>query len=199
MPTANPLPASQPSPSFNPSARSRPAGLARIEAARAKGLLDRGEALLIDIRESDEFAREHLPGAHHVPLSAFNAADFPADHDKIAIFHCASGARTAEAAPRILATAFAEVYQLEQGLSGWKKAGLPTVVNRAMPISIQRQVQITAGMMVLIGVVLGFLVSPWFFALSGFVGAGLTFAGISGTCAMASLLAVMPWNRRALA
>ena len=74
-----------------------------------------------------------------------------------------------------------------------------TVVNRKMPISIQRQVQITAGMMVLIGVVLGFVVSPWFFLLSGFVGAGLTFAGVSGTCAMASLLALMPWNRRALA
>jgi hypothetical protein len=53
--------------------------------------------------------------------------------------------------------------------------------------------------MVLIGVVLGFVVSPWFFALSGFVGAGLTFAGLSGTCAMASLLAVMPWNRRVMA
>jgi hypothetical protein len=56
-------------------------------------------------------------------------------------------------------------------------------------------VQITAGSLVLIGVILGFAVSPWFFALSAFVGAGLTFAGISGTCAMASLLTVMPWNR----
>ena len=183
----------------NPAALSRSTGLHKIDPAKAKALLDSGKALLIDIRESDEFAREHLPGAHHVPLSGFNAADFPAERDKIAIFHCASGARTAEAAPRILATTFAEVYQLEQGLSGWKKAGLPTVVNRKMPIAIQRQVQITAGMMVLIGVILGFAVSPWFFLLSGFVGAGLTFAGVSGTCAMASLLAVMPWNRRALA
>ena len=173
--------------------------LNKINALKAKTLLDSGKAMLVDIRESDEFAREHVPGAHHVPLSGFNAADFPGDRDKIAIFHCASGARTAEAAPRILGAAFAEVYQLEQGLAGWKKAGLQTIVNRKMPISIQRQVQITAGMMVLIGVILGFTVSPWFFALSGFVGAGLTFAGASGTCAMASLLAVMPWNRRALA
>jgi len=172
------------------------ATLNKIDPAKAKALLDSGRALLVDIRESDEFAREHLPGAHHVPLSGFNAADFNGERDRIAIFHCASGARTAEAAPRILATAFAEVYQLEQGLSGWKKAGLPTVVNRSMPISLQRQVQITAGMMVLLGVILGYAVSPWFFALSGFVGAGLTFAGLSGTCAMASLLAVMPWNRR---
>lgn len=169
--------------------------LKKIDAREAKRLLDRGGAVLIDIRESDEFAREHVPGAQHVPLSAFNAADFADGSSKVAIFHCASGARTAEAAPRILGTAFSEVYQLDQGLAGWKKAGLNTVVNRRMPIPIQRQVQITAGLMVLLGVVLGFTVSPWFFLLSGFVGAGLTFAGISGTCAMASLLAVMPWNR----
>ncbi len=173
--------------------------LNKIDAPKAKALLDSGKAILVDIRESDEFAREHVPGAHHVPLSGFNPADFPGDKGKIAIFHCASGARTAEAAPKILGTAFAEVYALDQGLAGWKKAGLQTVVNRKMPISLQRQVQITAGSMVLIGVILGFAVSPWFFLLSGFVGAGLTFSGVSGTCAMASLLATMPWNRRALA
>lgn len=171
------------------------AALNKIAAGDAATLLDDDKAVLIDIRESDEFAREHVPGAHHVPLSGFDGADFPDGRDKVAIFHCASGARTAEAAPRILGTAFAEVYQLNQGLAGWKKAGLKTVVNHKMPISIQRQVQMTAGLMVLIGVVLGFTLSPWFFALSGFVGAGLTFAGISGTCAMANLLAVMPWNR----
>jgi rhodanese-related sulfurtransferase len=170
--------------------------LNRVDAVKAKSLIDSGKAVLIDIRESDEFAREHVPGAHHVPLSGFSPKDFPQDRDKIAIFHCASGARTAGAAPQILGTGFAEVYQLDQGLGGWKKAGLATVVNRRMPIPIQRQVQITAGLMVLTGVILGFAVSPWFFLLSGFVGAGLTFAGVSGTCAMASLLAVMPWNRR---
>lgn len=175
------------------------AALNKISAEEAAALLDKDKAILVDIREGDEFAREHVPGAHHVPLSGFDAADFPDDRDKVAIFHCASGARTAEAAPHILGTAFAEIYQLDQGLAGWKKAGLKTVVNRKMPISIQRQVQMTAGLMVLIGVVLGFAVSPWFFVLSGFVGAGLTFAGLSGTCAMANLLALMPWNRRALA
>ena len=173
--------------------------LNKIDAPHAKTLLDSGKAVLIDIRESDEFAREHVQGAHHVPLSGFSPKDFPEDRDKIAIFHCASGARTAEAAPRILGTGFTEVYMLDQGLSGWKKAGHKTIVNRRMPISIQRQVQITAGMMALVGVILGFLVTPEFFLLSGFVGAGLTFAGLSGTCAMASLLAFMPWNRRVVA
>ena len=52
-----------------------------------------------------------------------------------------------------------------------------------------------AGGLVLAGVILGFLLSPWFFALSGFVGAGLTFAGVTGFCGMARILAVAPWNR----
>lgn len=181
------------------SAAPRQTTLRTLTPAEAKALLDSGEAILIDIRERDEFAREHLPGAHHVPLSGFSAANVPADAAKVAIFHCSSGARTAEAAPQILATAFAEVCQLERGLSGWKNAGLPTVVNRHLPIPIQRQVQITAGTMVLVGVILGFTLSPWLFALAAFVGAGLVFAGLSGTCGMARLLAAMPWNRRALA
>ena len=170
--------------------------LQSVDPQTTKAWLDREQALLIDIREGDEFAREHIPGAHLVPLSGFDAADFPEDHDKIAVFHCASGTRTAEAAGRILRRGFRQVYQLEGGLAGWKRAGLATRINRKVPISIMRQVQIAAGSLVLLGVLLGWLASPWFFGLSAFVGAGLAFAGISGTCAMARLLALLPYNRR---
>lgn len=168
------------------------------DASTVKGWLDADRAVLIDIRETDEFAREHIPTAHHVPLSGFDRADFPKDHGKIAVFHCASGNRTAQAAPRILGAGFAEVHQLDGGLAGWKRAGLATVVNRAAPISIMRQVQITAGSLVVLGVLLGWLVAPGFYALSGFVGAGLAFAGLSGTCAMASILGRLPYNRRSM-
>ena len=82
--------------------------LMEIDAKKAKGWLDQERAVLIDIRESDEFAREHIPEAHLVPLSGFDAADFPRDHGKVAIFHCASGTRTREAAARILRTGFRE-------------------------------------------------------------------------------------------
>ena len=87
---------------------------------------------------------------------------------------------------------------MKDGLAGWKRSGLPTRVNRKAPISILRQVQIIAGSLVLLGVLLGWLVSPWLYGLSGFVGAGLAFAGISGTCAMAKLLRLLPYNRRPL-
>lgn len=170
--------------------------LQTIDPQTAKTWLEREQALLFDIRESDEFAREHILGAHLVPLSGFDAADFPEEHDKIAVFHCASGTRTAEAAGRILQRGFKQVYQLEGGLAGWKRAGLATHVNRKAPISIMRQVQIVAGSLVLLGVLLGWLASPWFFGLSAFVGAGLAFAGLSGTCAMARILALLPYNRR---
>ncbi len=172
--------------------------LKEVEALQVKRWLDGGKAVLIDIREGDEYAREHILGSYLVPLSGFDAADFPRGHDKIAVFHCASGNRTAEAAPQILGRGFKEVYQLKGGLAEWKRSGLATHVNRSAPISIMRQVQIVAGSLVLLGVTLGFLVSPWFYGLSAFVGAGLAFAGISGTCAMANLLGLLPYNRRSL-
>jgi rhodanese-related sulfurtransferase len=88
-----------------------------------------------------------------------------------------------------------EAYIVEGGIEAWKKAGLPIAKDRSQPIEIQRQVQIAAGSLVLLGVVLGLAVSPAFYAVSAFVGAGLTFAGFSGWCGMATLLARMPWNR----
>jgi len=88
---------------------------------------------------------------------------------------------------------------LAGGVDGWAAAGLPLVENRKAPLELMRQVQIVAGSLVLAGVILGFLVHPGFFGLSAFVGAGLTFAGATGFCGMARLLALAPWNRPARA
>jgi rhodanese-related sulfurtransferase len=119
--------------------------------------------------------------------------------DDILVFHCPSGARTAGNARRLAAaTGACEAYLLEGGLDAWK-AGLPVSVDRKQPIEIMRQVQIGAGSLVLAGIILGAFIHPAFYLLSGFVGAGLLFAGVSGLCGMAHLLAAMPWNRRAAA
>ncbi|MEM1200785.1 MAG: rhodanese family protein [Pseudomonadota bacterium] len=171
--------------------------LTHVDAKTLKQWLDDDRAVLIDIREADEHAREHIPGARLVPLSSFNASDFASEQGKVGVFHCQSGARTEEATARILRAGFDEVYHLQGGLTGWKAAGLPVNLNRSAPISIMRQVQITAGLMVVLGIVLALLVSPWFMGLSAFVGAGLTFAGATGTCALASVLRLMPWNKPA--
>jgi rhodanese-related sulfurtransferase len=111
------------------------------------------------------------------------------------IFLCRSGMRTAANADK-LAACCGEGYLLEGGLDGWRQAGLPVEEDRKAPLEIIRQVQIAAGSLVLIGVLLGFLVAPAWFGLTAFVGAGLVFAGATGWCGMATLLARMPWNRR---
>jgi rhodanese-related sulfurtransferase len=155
-------------------------------------------AVLVDIREADEHARERIPGARHHALSTVGKDNPIRSGDDVLIFHCRSGARTAANASKLAAAApGCETYVLEGGLQAWKLAGLPVTLDRSQPIDIMRQVQIVAGGLVLAGAVLGALLNPLFYSLSGFVGAGLLFAGISGFCGLARLLGVMPWNRRA--
>lgn len=162
--------------------------------------LVRSGAVLIDIREADEQARERIPGARHHALSRIDQGTPIQAGDDVVIFHCRSGARTKGNAARLAAVApNCETYVLDGGIDAWKKAGLPVALDRSQPIDLMRQVQIGAGSLVLLGVVLGALVAPGFYALSAFVGAGLTFAGITGFCGMARLLSLLPWNRRAAA
>jgi rhodanese-related sulfurtransferase len=154
-------------------------------------------AVLIDIRDADEYAREHIPGARNVPLGRLDASALAHRAGRLVI-HCQSGARTSAAAGRIAALAGHDaVHLIQGGLDAWRRAGLPVARDHRQPIALMRQVQIAAGSLVLAGVLLGALVAPGFFALSGLVGAGLVFAGISGTCGLAHLLRLMPWNRRA--
>ncbi|EHX1215306.1 thiosulfate sulfurtransferase YgaP [Escherichia coli] len=172
--------------------------LTTISPHDAQELIARG-AKLIDIRDADEYLREHIPEADLAPLSVLEQSGLPAKlrHEQI-IFHCQAGKRTSNNADKLAAIAApAEIFLLDDGIDGWKKAGLPVAVNKSQPLPLMRQVQIAAGGLILIGVVLGYTVNSGFFLLSGFVGAGLLFAGISGFCGMARLLDKMPWNQRA--
>lgn len=157
--------------------------------------LNAGRAVLVDIREADEFARSHIEGAQSQPLSTWEKAHLSIEPDADVIFTCRSGMRTAGACDRLAARVSGDAFVLDGGLDAWTKAGLPVATNADAPMEIMRQVQIAAGSLVLIGVLLGFLVSPAWFGLAGFVGAGLTFAGVSGFCGMARLLMLAPWNR----
>ena len=158
--------------------------------------LKRGDAVLVDIREPDEAARERIVQATSAPLSAFEAAHLELQPGREVVFMCRTGNRTGVNCDRLASRVLGDAYVLEGGLDAWKAAGLPTVVNRKAPLELMRQVQIAAGLLILCGVVLGYSVSSGFFLLSGFVGAGLVFAGVTGFCGMARLLKVMPWNRR---
>ena len=156
-----------------------------------------GGALLVDIRDSDEHARERISGATNLPLGQVEGL---CAEGRPVIFHCRSGMRTSANADKLAAAAgSADCSILEGGIDGWRKAGLATVADRSQPLEIMRQVQIAAGSMVLIGTLLGAFVHPAFLGLSGFVGAGLTMAGVTGWCGLATLLRAMPWNRSARA
>lgn len=161
-----------------------------VEARLAANL-----AVLVDIREPDEFARSHITGARSLPLSTWEQAHLALDPAADVIFTCHTGMRTSGACDRLAARVHGDAYILDGGIEAWSRADLPLAVDRQAPMEINRQVQITAGLMILTGIALGFFVSPPWYGLSAFVGAGLTVAGLTGTCAMARLLMLAPWNR----
>jgi rhodanese-related sulfurtransferase len=165
---------------------------ATITPAEAQRRIAEG-AILVDIRDPDEYARAHIPCAQNIPLTRIDRIDGAPE----VIFHCRSGMRTAANAETLDGCTDAPVFLLEGGLEGWRQAGFDCAVDRKQPLEIMRQVQITAGSLVVMGVVLGFAVAPAWFGLSAFVGAGLVMAGATGWCGMATLLGRMPWNRRA--
>ncbi|WP_066380444.1 MULTISPECIES: rhodanese-like domain-containing protein [unclassified Anabaena] len=169
--------------------------LPEIDATTLKQWLDYNNISLIDVREPSEYAEEHIPGAKLFPLSSLQPQQITSQGEPI-VLYCRSGNRSGQAANKLIAAGLNNVYHLRGGLPTWKAAGFPTKINPRAPISMMRQVQIVAGSLVLTGTLLGAFVSPWFLILSGFVGGGLVFAGVTNTCAMGMLLAKLPYNRR---
>ena len=166
-----------------------------MSPVEAKERLDLGLAVLVDIREAEEYAREHVHGSLPMPLSTFDGQDLTILRSRPAvIFMCQSGNRTCTHYRRLAAAASRESCVLAGGMIAWKSAGLPTNLDRSQPIEMQRQVMIAAGSLVLLGLLLAIAVSPWFIILTVFIGCGLVFAGITGWCGLARLLRLMPWN-----
>lgn len=151
---------------------------------------------IVDVREPAEYAAERIPGAKLHPLSQFNPNQVQLQSGQKLVLYCQSGNRSTKAAQQCLDAGFTSVIHLRGGIPSWKKAGYGIEKNQNAPISLFRQVQIVAGSLVLLGTILGILISPNFLLLSGFVGAGLVFAGVTNTCAMGSLLAKLPYNQR---
>lgn len=151
---------------------------------------------VIDVREPMEYATGHITGSLNVPLSRLHQADLPSGP---LVLVCQSGNRSAKGVQMLLERGYAHpVSDLQGGLPSWQQAGLPVRKLRNPPLPLMRQVQIAAGSLVLLGLILSNTVAPAWILLTWFVGAGLVFAGVSGFCGMARLLAVMPWNRVSL-
>lgn len=155
------------------------------------------EVVLCDIREPDEHNRERIADAINTPLSSFNSDEFESlANEKVLVFHCQSGNRTRLNAGRFANLKCAQVYILAGGVNSWKAAGNEILKDKKAPLPIMRQVQMIAGILILLGAILGYFVSPGFIVLSAFVGAGLFIAGATGFCGMANLLMLLPYNRR---
>lgn len=170
--------------------------LQRISPEKAKALMETG-AVLVDIREHGERAVAHIENSVSLPLSELGSKDLPPD-TKVVIYHCRSGMRTAQNAASLEEKASCQAYLLDGGIEAWRNAGLPvSTARKRAPLEMFRQVQITAGLLVLAGVVLAIFVTPAWLWLAGFIGGGLVFSGVTGKCPMANMLAVMPWNRAA--
>ena len=155
---------------------------------------------LIDVRTPVEFAEVHVPKAVNVPLDQLDLTAILKNRsgaaDQPTYLLCRSGARAIKAAEKFAKAGHDVGVVVEGGTLAWIEAGLPVDRGTAKVISLERQVRIGAGSLVLLGVILAFLVNPYFIGLSGFVGAGLVFAGISDWCGMGLLLAKAPWNSR---
>ena len=156
---------------------------------------------LLDVRTPVEYAEVHVPQAHNVPLDQFDPATLLASgilsKDQPAYLLCKGGGRATKAAEKMSRSGLDNGIVIEGGTQAWIEAGLPVDRGAGRVISLERQVRIAAGSLVLTGVILAWFVNPCFIGLSAFVGAGLIFAGITDWCGMGLLLAKLPWNAKA--
>ncbi len=149
------------------------------------------------MRTPAEFEEKHIAGSVLRPLGGLEVEDISrlAAGKDACVLICRSGGRASQAAERLKSAGIPSLRVLEGGVQAWESIGLP--LNRGRrTMSLERQVRIAAGSLVLVGAALGFFVHPAWIALSAFVGAGLVFAGLTDTCGLAMLIARMPWNQR---
>ncbi len=163
--------------------------------------LQQGEKLhLLDVRTPADHAEIHVPGVHLAQLDRLDATllasvDGFAKDQPLYIF-CRTGNRAKQGAETLEKSGYTQCHVVEGGTMAWAAAGLPVDRGTSKVMSLGRQVRIAAGAIVLTGALLAQFVHPAFIWLSGFVGAGLMFAGITDTCAMGMLIAKLPWNQR---
>lgn len=168
-----------------------------VTAHTLKSWLDKGEAVLVDVREPAEHSAESIAGAVLMPLAAVTADALPPHLGKKLVLHCRKGGRGGSACEKLLAEdPGLEIYNLEGGITAWQEAGLSVEKSGRVFLPLDRQVQLTIGLMLIFFSAAGYLLTPVLFLLTGLIGAGLTFAGLTGFCGLARVMAQMPWNQR---
>lgn len=152
---------------------------------------------VIDVRTPLEFREVHANCAKNIPLDKLDPVEIAKSRNgsiDALYFICKSGGRGKQACEKLIAAGQTNIVNVEGGTTAWEQAGLP-VVRGQKAMSLERQVRIAAGSIVFTGVLLSYFVHPYFIWLSGFVGGGLVFAGLTDTCAMGMVISKMPWNQ----
>lgn len=164
----------------------------RLAAGRPAGLLD--------VRTPGEHAAAHVEGVMLVPLDTLDAAAFVrgrgSDESPLYVF-CQTGGRARRAIEKLERAGVKGCVLVEGGTQGWIDAGLPVVRGESRVLPLMRQVQIVVGGVSAAGAALALVVNPWFALIPLATGCGLLFAGLTGFCGLALVLAKMPWNRNA--
>jgi rhodanese-related sulfurtransferase len=153
---------------------------------------------VIDVREWAEFAGGRVPGSRLIPLAQLPSRAGEIDRTREVYVICRTGRRSAEAVTKLHSLGYENVVNVAGGLEAWKKEKLQIDRDEKAPWSIERQVRFTAGLIVLLGILLAIFVHPYFIAVSAFIGFGLTVSAVIDWCGMGILLSKMPWNRRAI-
>jgi rhodanese-related sulfurtransferase len=165
-----------------------------IEAGQLGELCEQASgAQLVDVRSAGEFATGHVPGAVNIPLEEIEGRLGDLNAKETLVLICKGGMRAGMAA-ELLKDKWGNLAVLHGGTEAWAKAGLPLVVSAKSRWALERQVRLAAGLLVLTSVVLSLTVYAPMLYLAGFVGLGLTGAGLTDYCPMGVLLGKMPWN-----
>lgn len=172
--------------------------MTECSVSKLNDVMSSAEATLIDVREWPEYAAGRVRGSRLIPLGEIASRSGEIDGSKDVYVMCRTGRRSAEAASKLSSLGFTNVINVGGGFEAWKKENLPYERDEKAPWSIERQVRFTAGLLVLLGVLLSVFAHPYFIVLSGLVGFGLAFTATIDWCGMGLLLAKMPWNRRAI-
>lgn len=171
--------------------------ISMISPRELEGMRINGQPIeLIDVRTPAEYRDCHAISARNVQFDSPELQEIMEDASRETPLYiiCQSGIRAQKVCEKFNTINNSQIVNVEGGTQAWQEAGLPVVRGRKT-LSLERQVRITVGTLVLVGTVLGWLVHPAFTGLVAFVGVGLVFSGITDSCAMAMLLTKMPWNQ----
>lgn len=168
----------------------------KIDASTLKKWMDTGEAVVLDVREPAEHRSQKIQGSHNISHAMVTKDKLPFEEGKKLVLHCHSGRRSTVACENLLkSNPELELYELEGGITSWVANSYNTESTGKSIIPVDRQVQVTIGFLIILFSLLTFFVNKSFVFFVLAFGCGLLFAGLSGTCMLALLLAKMPWNQ----